>query len=152
MDNKCAFLSKRWTFLSDPKLLNGSLYTVPVKGLDTPTHSRVFIYFYYFVHCRIIVKTSTLWNKTWNHVVTKKVLNKSKYIKNAVRIVCTVRRQIFGLSHGLTNTSVARPPSTADVEGRHWRMRRIESKPTKKMDISSLKIHYAEIALPFPGC
>uniref|UniRef100_A0A8C7NZY0 EF-hand domain-containing protein n=1 Tax=Oncorhynchus mykiss TaxID=8022 RepID=A0A8C7NZY0_ONCMY len=42
--------------------------TVPVKSLDTPTHSRVFLYFYYFLHCRIIVKTS----KIWNHVVTKK--------------------------------------------------------------------------------
>ena len=29
-------------------------YTVP----DTPTHSRVFLDFYYFLHCRIIVKTS----------------------------------------------------------------------------------------------
>ena len=33
-------------------------HTVPVKSLDTPTHSRVFLYFYYFLHCRIIVKTS----------------------------------------------------------------------------------------------
>ena len=31
---------------------------VPVKSLDTPTHSRVFLYFDYFLHCRIIVKTS----------------------------------------------------------------------------------------------
>ncbi|CAB1347760.1 unnamed protein product, partial [Coregonus sp. 'balchen'] len=31
--------------------------TVPVKGLDTPTHSRVFLYFYCFLHCGIIVKT-----------------------------------------------------------------------------------------------
>jgi hypothetical protein len=30
---------------------------VPVKGLDTPTHSMVFLYFYYFLHFRIIVKT-----------------------------------------------------------------------------------------------
>jgi hypothetical protein len=30
------------------------LYTVAVKSLDTPTHSRVFIYLYYFLHCRII--------------------------------------------------------------------------------------------------
>jgi hypothetical protein len=26
-------------------------YTVPVKSLDTPTHSRVFLYFYYFLLC-----------------------------------------------------------------------------------------------------
>ena len=41
-----------------------------------------FLYFYYFLHCWIIVKTSKLWNNTygWNHVVTKTVLNKSKYI------------------------------------------------------------------------
>uniref|UniRef100_A0A8C7T4S5 Exocyst complex component 2 n=1 Tax=Oncorhynchus mykiss TaxID=8022 RepID=A0A8C7T4S5_ONCMY len=34
--------------------------TVPVKSLDTPTHSKVFLYLYYFLHCRIIVKTSKL--------------------------------------------------------------------------------------------
>jgi hypothetical protein len=28
--------------------------------LDTTTHSRVFLYFYYFPHCRIILKTSKL--------------------------------------------------------------------------------------------
>ena len=26
--------------------------TVPVKCLDTPNHSRVFLYFYFFLHCR----------------------------------------------------------------------------------------------------
>ena len=40
-------------------------YTVPVKSLDTPTHSRIFPYFYYFLHCRIIVKTSELGNNTY---------------------------------------------------------------------------------------
>ncbi|CDQ98591.1 unnamed protein product [Oncorhynchus mykiss] len=33
---------------------------LPVKSVDTPTHSRVFLYFLYFLHCRIIVKTSKL--------------------------------------------------------------------------------------------
>jgi hypothetical protein len=33
--------------------------TVPVKSLDTPTHSSVFC-FYYFLNCRIAVKTSKL--------------------------------------------------------------------------------------------
>ena len=33
--------------------------TVPVKSLDTPTHSMVFLYFYYFLHCWITVKTSS---------------------------------------------------------------------------------------------
>ena len=37
----------------------------PVKSLDTPTHSRVFLYVYYFLHCRIIVKTSKLLNNTY---------------------------------------------------------------------------------------
>ncbi|KAM9412450.1 vacuolar protein sorting-associated protein 26A-like isoform 2-T2 [Salvelinus alpinus] len=37
-----------------------TLYTVPDKSLDTPTHSRVFLYFDYFLHCRTIVKTSKL--------------------------------------------------------------------------------------------
>jgi hypothetical protein len=32
----------------------------------------VFLYFYSFLHCRRIVKTSKLWNNTWNHVVTRK--------------------------------------------------------------------------------
>ena len=33
----------------------------------TPTHSRVFLYLYYFLHCRITLKTSKLWNNTrWN--------------------------------------------------------------------------------------
>jgi hypothetical protein len=36
--------------------------TVPIKSLDTPNYSRFFLYFYYFLHCRIIVKTSNLWN------------------------------------------------------------------------------------------
>ena len=43
----------------------------------TEGFSRVFLYFYYFLHCRMSLK---LWNKTWNHIVTKKVLNTSKYI------------------------------------------------------------------------
>ena len=30
------------------------------QSLDTPTHSRGFLHFYYFIYCRIIVKTSTL--------------------------------------------------------------------------------------------
>ena len=38
---------------------------VPVKGLDTPTHSRVFLYFYYLLRCKIIVKTSKLLNNTY---------------------------------------------------------------------------------------
>ena len=54
--------------------------TLPVKHFRSPTHSRVFLYFYYFLHCRIRVKISKLENNTWNRVVTKKVLNKSKYI------------------------------------------------------------------------
>uniref|UniRef100_A0A673YFZ9 SET binding factor 2 n=1 Tax=Salmo trutta TaxID=8032 RepID=A0A673YFZ9_SALTR len=35
-------------------------HTLPVKLLDTHTHFRVFLYFYYFLHCRIIVKTSRI--------------------------------------------------------------------------------------------
>ena len=36
------------------------LCRVPVKRLDTPTHSRVFLYFDYFLHCKITVKTFKL--------------------------------------------------------------------------------------------
>ena len=64
------------------------MYIYRSKGFRTPTHSRVFLYFDYFLHCRIIVKTSELWNNTWNHVVIKKVLNNSKYIKLAT--LCTL--------------------------------------------------------------
>jgi hypothetical protein len=35
---------------------------VPVKSLYTPTHSRVVLHFDYFLHSRIIIKTSQLWN------------------------------------------------------------------------------------------
>ena len=45
--------------------MKDEIHTVPVKSLDMPTHSRVFLYFYYFLHCRIIVKTSQLWNNTY---------------------------------------------------------------------------------------
>ena len=48
-----------------PVSLKKCVYTVPVKSLDTPTHSRFFHYFYYFLHFRIIVKTSKLWNNTY---------------------------------------------------------------------------------------
>jgi hypothetical protein len=47
------------------------LYIWYQSNVWTPTHSRDFLYFYFFLHCRIIVKT--------NYEVTKNVLNKSKY-------------------------------------------------------------------------
>jgi hypothetical protein len=34
--------------------------TVPVKSLESVTHSRIFLYFYYCLHCKIIFKTSKL--------------------------------------------------------------------------------------------
>uniref|UniRef100_A0A4W5JVY4 Uncharacterized protein n=1 Tax=Hucho hucho TaxID=62062 RepID=A0A4W5JVY4_9TELE len=37
-------------------------YILPVKSFRTPTYSRGFLYFYYFLHCRIIAKTSKLRN------------------------------------------------------------------------------------------
>ncbi|CDQ77682.1 unnamed protein product [Oncorhynchus mykiss] len=37
-----------------------TIFTVPVTSLDTFTHSRVFLYFCYFLHCRIILKISKL--------------------------------------------------------------------------------------------
>uniref|UniRef100_A0A4W5RWP0 Potassium voltage-gated channel subfamily H member 7 n=1 Tax=Hucho hucho TaxID=62062 RepID=A0A4W5RWP0_9TELE len=40
--------------------LQGHRATLPVKSFRTPTHSRVFLYFYYFLHCRIVMKTSKL--------------------------------------------------------------------------------------------
>jgi hypothetical protein len=38
--------------------------TLPVKSLDTTTHSGCFFILFYFLHCWIIVKTSKLWNNT----------------------------------------------------------------------------------------
>jgi hypothetical protein len=37
---------------------------LPVRRLDTPTHPWGFLYFHYFLHCRIIVKTSKIGNNT----------------------------------------------------------------------------------------
>jgi hypothetical protein len=57
---KTEVLVKRIPLCIDVYILYIYIYTVPVKRLDTPTHSRVFLYFYYFLHCTIIVKTSKL--------------------------------------------------------------------------------------------
>ena len=56
--------------------------TVPVESLDTPTHSRAFLYFHYFLHCRIIMKTSKNYEKTHMESCSspQKVFNKSKYV------------------------------------------------------------------------
>ena len=54
------------------------IYIVQVKGLDTPTHSRVFLYWYYFLHYRIIVKTSKRWNYTHGIINTKKSVKQIK--------------------------------------------------------------------------
>ena len=49
-----------------------TVHTEPVKGLDTPTHSRVFLHFYYFLHCRITVKTcNPRYYPIWTPVVPK---------------------------------------------------------------------------------
>ena len=55
------------------------LPTVLVKCLGTPTHSRVFLCFYYFLHCTIIVKivlmSSLLFYNVENCQNKEKVLN-----------------------------------------------------------------------------
>ena len=79
--NKLTF-SKLFRIFGFVQLQTIDIHTVPVKSLDTPTYSRVFLYFYYLLQGRIIVKTSKLWNNTWNQVVTKKVLNKTKNTLN----------------------------------------------------------------------
>ena len=55
-------------------------YSTSQKFGHTYSFKAFLIYFHYFLHCIIIVKRSKLLNNTWNHVVTTKVLNKSKYI------------------------------------------------------------------------
>jgi hypothetical protein len=54
-------------------------YSTSQKCGHTYSFKGFFLYYDYLLHCRIIVTTSKLWNNTWNHVVTKEVLNKSKY-------------------------------------------------------------------------
>lgn len=49
-----------------------------------------------------------------------------------------VRRQIFGMSHGLTNTALALSPFTTDAEVLHRRMRWIETHPNQQQKISGL--------------
>ena len=51
-----------------------------------------------------------------------------------------VRRSIFGMSHGLTNTALALPPFPADAEEQHWRMRWIEMQPMQKNRYRYLKL------------
>jgi hypothetical protein len=61
--------------------LTFSVHTVPVKGLDTSTLSRVFLYFLLFPALQNNSEDiNTRKRHTWNPVVSKKVLNKSKYI------------------------------------------------------------------------
>jgi hypothetical protein len=64
---------------------NVSIYIQYQSKVQTP-NSCVFLYFNYFLHCRIIVTTSKLWNNTWNHVVTKNMLNKLKYIWDSSKL------------------------------------------------------------------
>ena len=44
--------------------------------------------------------------------------------------------KIFWMPPGLTNIAVARSPSTADAEGRHWWMQWIETQPTQNKLLS----------------
>ena len=59
----------------------GGTYRVPIKSLDTPSHSMVFAYLYYFQFLIIIsiLKLSKIKEKTWNYVVNKNMLNKQEY-------------------------------------------------------------------------
>ena len=63
---------------------------MPVKSLDTSTHSRVFLYLYYFLHCRIIVKTLNL---EITHVVTKK----------SVKQICSSCRMLWHYTVWMTS-------------------------------------------------
>ena len=73
--------------------ING--YTAPIKGLDTYSFKG----FSWFLHCIIIVKTSKLWNTTWKHVVTKKVLNKSKiYFTHSWHSLSQLHLECFSIS------------------------------------------------------
>ena len=54
--------------------MKSTWYTAPVKRWDKPNHSKVFLYLYYFLHCRIIAKISKLWNNTYGSCSNQKVL------------------------------------------------------------------------------
>jgi hypothetical protein len=60
-------------------------YTVPVKSLDTPTHSRVFLYFLLF---------STLYNNSGNYEITQmESCSNQKSIKQIFKVarqLCTL--------------------------------------------------------------
>ena len=57
----------------DAHEITTSMFFIYIYSAYTKYQSKVwvFLHFHYFLHCRIIVKTSQL----WNHAVTKKVLN-----------------------------------------------------------------------------
>ena len=85
-------------------------YTVPVKNLDTPTHSRVFLYFDYFIHCIIIVKTS---NYEITHMESCRSQISVKQIKIFVLIFDSSKQPPFALmtalhTLGILSTSFTR--------------------------------------------
>lgn len=67
-----------------------------------------------------------------------------------------VRRPLSGTSQGLTDNAVAQPLSTADVEGRHRRMRWIETKPInihlRLIDLDGDSFYYVTYSRLTHGC
>ena len=49
-----------WSAWTQPLAMVYWPYTLLVKSFRTPTHSRVFLYFYYFQHCRISYEIKTM--------------------------------------------------------------------------------------------
>ena len=56
------------------------VYTVPVKSLDTPSHSMVFRYFLFCSTWTNIQDIETMKEQILNYVVNKKMLNKPEYV------------------------------------------------------------------------
>lgn len=53
------------------------IHTIPVRSLDTPSHSMVFLYFYCFLHSkfRLTLETSKLWRNTYGIMYQTKNVN-----------------------------------------------------------------------------
>ena len=76
---------QNWTGEANPPLQSVRKYSTSQKFGDTYSFQSFFI-FTIFLHCRIIGKTSKLWNNTWTHVVTQKSVKQITNIFDILQI------------------------------------------------------------------
>ena len=65
---------------------DSSLHTVPLKSLDTPSLSMIFLNFYYFLHCRSILKKFKLRNK---------LCSKQKIVKTRICFIISILQSSY---------------------------------------------------------